>query len=77
MKRYTNNIKRNMQDEIRKKAKINLHDRLESQGLTADSIPQAEYERLLRYEIELLNQSVKEVGVGLAVGSILTMFLGF
>jgi endonuclease YncB( thermonuclease family) len=77
MKKYTNNIKKNIKYEIRKKAKANLQDRLHSQGLTADIISQEEYERLLQYEIKLLTKDVKKVGTGMAVGAILSMFIGF
>jgi hypothetical protein len=70
-------IKRNIKLEVRKKAEKNIQQKLNSNGLTIDDIPLDEFERLVESEVKLLTKNVKNVGVGLAVGTALTMFFGF
>jgi hypothetical protein len=70
-------IKRNIKLEIRKKAEKNIQQKLNSNGLTIDDISLDEFERLVKSEVKLLTKNVKNVGVGLAIGTALTMFFGF
>jgi DNA polymerase III delta prime subunit len=71
------NIIRNIEKEIVKKAEKNLSEKLSSQGLSINDLSYAQYQRELELEIELLTKDIKNIGTGIAIGSILTLFLGF
>ena len=70
-------VKDSFENEIRKRARINIERKLRSQGISPNELSSLEYEELLHDEMEILRNDVKKVGLGFGLGVAFSLFFGF
>ena len=70
-------VKDSFENEIRKRARINIERKLRSQGISPNELSSLEYEELLQDEMEILRNDVKKVGLGFGLGVAFSLFFGF
>jgi len=70
-------VKNSFENEIRKRAQINIERKLRSQGMTPNELSSLEYEELLHDEMEILRNDVKKVGLGFGLGVAFSLLFGF
>ena len=69
-------LQNNFNDSVKNMAENNLIKKLNAKGIDRAHLSSAEYEELLRLEIDILKSDGKKFGAGLGVGIALSILTG-